>query len=175
MTPDDKKTFNTLLEHHEAAANTDEWGDPYGDPEATREALYAFIERREHELLQTVQQPPLFRQIMQASERYVTRFGGVLTPMGTLNKMQEEYDEFRAAISDLAVDGAQEESTLRALAAGELIDLLVTIGGVARAMGLTVDEIEQAGQSTFQKLEGRTHDRYSWNPLTMTVERKDRS
>jgi hypothetical protein len=125
----------------------------------------------------------LFAQIMTASEAYVTRFGGTLTPIGALDKMQEEWNEFREATYVLGVDrGAfggimpvewyeSSSSAIRKMAAGELIDLLVTIGGVAHAMGLTMVDLEHAGHDTLNKLDARTPATHAWNPDTMTVER----
>lgn len=103
----------------------------------------------------------VFQRIMHASAAYVARMGGHLTQSGTITKMHEELAEFEDAVKTFDREGA----------ARELIDLLVTIGGVAAWAGLTFEDIEQAAHETLAKLDNRTPETHAWNPHTKTVER----
>lgn len=124
-------------------------------------------------------QHSLFQRVMEASAAYVARFNGRLTYTGVLRKADEEYNEYLEAINEI-VEGQptsfflSKPETLRKDAAGELIDALVTLGGVASYAGLTWPDIEQAAADTLDKLDARTTETHVWNPQTRTVERKGR-
>jgi len=126
----------------------------------------------------------LFQRVMTASSVYVTRFQGEITFEGALKKMREEFDEYIEAAADtyqyqharIPPLHLYEDSpeTVSRLAARELIDLLVTIGGLASAIDLTWPAIEQAAIDTLTKLDNRTPETHEWRTATKTVERKGR-
>jgi hypothetical protein len=125
--------------------------------------------------------PSLFQRVMEASKTFVERFpGGHLTFHGAARKMQEEYFEYQHAVGDYAA--AKTDDTLpsehfnsyhelRKEAAREMIDLLVTVGGLGATIGLTWEDIESAARETLDKLDSRTTDTHQWNEETKTVER----
>lgn len=117
----------------------------------------------------------LFQRVMEASRVFVERFGGHLTPEGTTRKADEEYAEFKAALIDLsATDTTEDTRALKDEAARELIDTLVTLGGMAAAAGLTWTDIEAAAYHVLAKLDSRTVDTYAWDEATKLVVRKGR-
>jgi hypothetical protein len=124
----------------------------------------------------------LFQDVMGASANYVTRFGGELTREGTQRKVDEEIAEFKEAAEDLLFD--QNQVKILSLhdvmypsqfwednAAQELIDCLVTLGGMASFARLKWPTIEQAARDTLAKLDKRTPETHQWNDDTKTVER----
>jgi hypothetical protein len=125
--------------------------------------------------------PSLFQRVMEASKTFVERFpGGHLTFHGAARKMQEEYFEFQHAVGDYAA--AKTDDTLpsehfnsyqelRKEAAREMIDLLVTVGGLGATIGLTWEDIQAAARETLDKLDKRTTETHTWNEDTLTVER----
>lgn len=125
----------------------------------------------------------LFRDVMQASANYVGRFGGSLSSQGAHGKMAEEYAEYQVAIARYE-ESAHEDAPLslrlksphqlRKEVAGELIDLLVTIGGYAASVGLEWGEIEQAARDTLDKLGSRTTQDYAWYPSIKQVAKKSK-
>lgn len=125
----------------------------------------------------------LFQCIMEASAVYVTRFGGEVEFQGAIRKMHEEYEEVQKAVIKYAqacTDDTPMSLRLktprqfRSDVVHEMIDLFVTVGGVAHVLGITWDDIESAGHATLDKLDKRTTEDYAWNPETRTVERKDK-
>jgi hypothetical protein len=125
--------------------------------------------------------PSLFQRVMEASKTFVERFpGGKLTFHGAARKMQEEYFEFQHAVGDYAAaktdDSLPSEhfnsyQELRKEAAREMIDLLVTVGGLGATIGLTWEDIQAAARETLDKLDKRTTETHTWNEDTLTVER----
>jgi fructose/tagatose bisphosphate aldolase len=128
--------------------------------------------------------PSLFQRVMQASKDYVERFpGGHLTFHGAARKMQEEYFEFQHAVGDYAA--AKTDDTLpsehfnsyqelRKEAAREMIDLLVTVGGLGATIGLTWEDIESAAHDTLDKLDSRTTENYAWYESIKQVAKKSK-
>lgn len=136
--------------------------------------------------LDALDTPPLFEQVMTASERYVTRFGGELSEEGTAKKFDEEAIEFKCALQ-IAASHQRDEELMRKSpvlspyldiskkeVARELIDCLVTLGGMASHIGLTWEEIEQAARDTLDKLDTRTTADYAWYPSIKQVAKKSK-
>jgi uncharacterized small protein (DUF1192 family) len=146
----------------------------------TTEQMQARITELEQAVERLTAQPSLFQDVMQASAAYVTRFGGRMTYTGALRKADEEHREYLEAIGEI-VEGQpasfilSKPETLRKAAAEELIDALVTLGGLASLAGLTWADIEQAARETLLKLDNRTPETHAWNPETKTVERIGRT
>lgn len=113
----------------------------------------------------------LFRHVMEASQTFVERFGGHLTQQGAWAKADEEYREFKDALRLLAKQ--RTDDTVRE-AAGELIDTLVTLGGMAAEAGITWSDIESAALKTLAKLDNRTRECYEWREDVQQVVRKGR-
>lgn len=126
----------------------------------------------------------LFRHVMEASEHFVvTRFKGYLTQAGTWAKYDEESREFKDALRLLAMASVDRRpmemrgktpDELRKDAAGELIDVLVTLGGMAAQAGITWTDIEAAARETLVKLDNRTTETYEWREDVEQVVRKGR-
>jgi hypothetical protein len=125
--------------------------------------------------------PSLFQRVMEASKTFVERFpGGHLTFHGAARKMQEEYFEFQRAVGDYAASKTDDTlpsehfnsyQELRKEAAREMIDLLVTVGGLGATIGLTWEDIQAAARETLDKLDSRTTDTHQWSEDSLTVER----
>lgn len=120
--------------------------------------------------------PSLFQQVMTASERYVTRFGGKLSLEGATKKMHEEWNELHQEIKMAAMDaelvsegGGVDEGIAKELLAKEAIYLLVTIGGVLAALRTPIAMTVDAAHGTLDKLDGRTEADYCWDEKSKTV------
>jgi hypothetical protein len=149
-------------------------------------AYEAIIARKSDELTALTNAANLFERVMTISHVYVTRFGGRLTEEGSVEKVNEEIDEFktefRRILFRLANDAANisvdyafpplEEQ--RKDAAGELFDCLVTLGGMAAFIGLDWSMMNQAMRNGLKRLEDRTEEHYIWHEPSKTVMRKDK-
>lgn len=115
--------------------------------------------------------PSLFEQIMTASERYVTRFGGELSLEGATKKMHEEWNELHQEIKMAAMDAelVSEGGGVDEGIAKEALDLLVTIGGVLAALRTPIAMTVDAAHVTLDKLDGRTEADYCWDEKSKTV------
>jgi hypothetical protein len=120
--------------------------------------------------------PTLFEAIMTASEAYVLRFGGEMDLEGAIGKMREEWKEMHDEIKLVAIEKSltflgvpSEPSEAKELLAKEAIDLLVTIGGVLRALNVPIAMTNQAASDTLSKLNGRTDKDYVWDSKSKTV------
>lgn len=121
--------------------------------------------------------PSLFQQVMTASKDYVERFGGTLNSRGAEDKAAEEFEEFKEQCDCVAfhLTFKQPHSEAhkqliegnRRDAAEELIDCLVTLGGMAACAGLTWDDIQTAARAKLDKLNQRTTDTHAWNGTTV--------
>lgn len=124
----------------------------------------------------------LLQQVLESSVDLVTRFGGTLTERGSFAKFNEESDEFKVAVRDLhqALDEDDPEygtpaSMVRETkreAARELIDVLVTAGGMASWAGLTWEDICEEVVFVLHKNAAKTPDTHLWDEATKTVRRK---
>jgi hypothetical protein len=108
--------------------------------------------------------PSLFQRVMSASETYVKRFGGELSLEGAMEKMHEEWDELHVEIANYE---KFQHPIIRSQAAKEAIDLLVTVGGVLSALGVSIEITISAANATLDKLDERTTDKYAWNGKTV--------
>lgn len=133
------------------------------------------------ELDATILQFNLLQSVLSSSADLVTRFEGELTERGTFAKFNEESDEFKRSAYDcynaILNDDPEYGSTKSFLrevkqdAARELIDVIVTAGGMASWAGLVWADIEAAAQHVIKKNTAKTKDTHAWNPDTKTVER----
>lgn len=124
----------------------------------------------------------LLQQVLESSAELVTRFGGTLTERGSFAKFNEESDEFKVAVRDLraALNDDDPEygtpaSMLRQIkqeTAQELIDVLVTAGGMAAFAGLTWDDIREQVTTVLHKNAAKTPETHLWDEATKTVRRR---
>jgi hypothetical protein len=129
-------------------------------------------------LLDRLKTQDLFARVLNASSTYVLRFGGAPSREGALNKLREELDEMIEAVDEYRAwvevhHSAAIEADAEVAAAGEAIDLIVTVGGFLWAMGIDYRHLDRAAHDTLTKLDSRTDEHYAWNPTTNTVERKE--
>lgn len=122
--------------------------------------------------------PGLLLSLLTSSAQLVTRFGGTLTEAGTLSKAEEEFEEFIHEITALTREAdtpvslrAKTPAMRRRDAACELIDTIVTLGGIAAYAGLTEDDIVSAAHTVLKKNAGKTEATHAWDDVTMTVKR----
>lgn len=119
--------------------------------------------------------------VLESSADLVHRFKGTLTRRGTWAKVNEELDELKEAINEYArYTGAgpasanrtsSENDFLRHDVARELIDVIVTLGGMVAEAGLTWDDIAPAVPHTLGKNAAKTTDSHRWDEATKTVVR----
>jgi hypothetical protein len=184
MTPEQRATLQELIE-----ANTSTWTNDLEGYASSGITQYSIdtdpvIDYVEDLLAAKDKDPSLFQRVMEASKTFVERFpGGKLTFHGAARKMQEEYFEYQHAVGDYAA--AKTDDTLpsehfnsyqelRKEAAREMIDLLVTVGGLGATIGLTWNDIEAAARETLDKLDSRTTDDYAWDDNSKTVMKKSK-
>lgn len=123
--------------------------------------------------------PSMFQDLLQSSAALVTRFKGKLSYTGVFLKVDEEHREYLEAISEI-VEGQpmsfnlSKPETLRSAAAEELIDCIVTLGGMASYAGLTWDDIEAAAKHVIKKNTDKTDKTHVWHEETKTVMRRDK-
>jgi hypothetical protein len=122
----------------------------------------------------------ILEDILTSSKTLVNRFeGGRLTYAGVFLKVEEEHREYLEAIGEI-VEGQPtsftlgKPETLRAHAAEELVDCLVTLGGMASFAGLTYADIEAAAHKVLAKNAAKNETTHVWDEKSKTVLRRDK-
>jgi hypothetical protein len=119
--------------------------------------------------------PSLFQQVMEASETYVTRFGGTPEWDGVIGKYAEESDEFyEAACNYMAYKNDTDAKEYAQKMVNEWVDTMVTAGGVLAFIGVSHDAILQGMHETLDKLGKRTTDDYAWYESIKQVAKKSK-
>lgn len=161
MTPQQKHQLDLLLANFAVAC-------VHGSEESQRahqHAIYGYVDGMlpEYDLL---------RPVLESSEELVFRFRGYLTERGTFKKFNEEVDEFKKAIyAYQARHGMVEDQSedLKQEVARELVDVLVTAGGMAAFAGVTWQDIRPAVEHVLDKNIAKNPKTHRWDDTSQSV------